>query len=123
MSSTARRDTPFIELVLSGRALLQDIDRFVADWHESPEDSYAARMELHDFLGLSWNEYRLWVEKPESLRFTLMSRRRGIPLEDILESNNPNLQVAARSTNSKNAQEVYDWLVSVGRIGKPSAEA
>lgn len=117
MSDTARADMSFIGLVLSGRAILQDIDSYVEQWHEAEDGSPAADMELHEFLGLSWDEYRLWVEKPESLRFTLMSRQRGIALKDLLESaTQQKFMMAARTTNSKNAQDVYEWLETTGRL-------
>lgn len=35
-----------------------NIDDAVELWHESPEDG----MELHEFLGMNWDDYATWVE-------------------------------------------------------------
>jgi len=44
--------------------LEEDIHRFVEDWHEGRE---GAGMELHEYLGMSWKEYGVWVATPAAL--------------------------------------------------------
>ncbi|WP_167553749.1 hypothetical protein [Pseudomonas syringae] len=48
----------FLELYLKGDVLEEDIHRFVEDWHDGCE---GAGMELHEYLGMSWEEYGVWV--------------------------------------------------------------
>jgi hypothetical protein len=81
-TATPRRT--FIDDLLSGRALVSDIDDYIDRWHDSPEGSPEAAMQLHEFLGMSWDEYRLWAEQPASLRFALAARRAKRPLPDVL---------------------------------------
>ena len=65
----------FVDDVLAGRAVIADIDDYIDRWHDAPEGSLVAATELYDYLGMSWDEYRLWGERPESLRFILSARR------------------------------------------------
>jgi hypothetical protein len=58
----------FIDLVLAGQIAATSIDDFVEEWHHSPAGGRAGTIELHEYLGLTWDEYSLWVEQPESLR-------------------------------------------------------
>ena len=45
----------FIEKCLNGEALLDDIDDFVDEWHESK-----GNIPLYEFLGMKKSEYSLW---------------------------------------------------------------
>ncbi len=74
------RKKTFIELCLEGRADLSDIDDYIEAWHTTKGDA-----SLHQFLGMTDSEYSLWVEKPDSLRFILLSRRFDIPVEQAKE--------------------------------------
>ena len=40
----------FIELCVKGEVLIDEIDNFVDEWHQSPQD-----IELHEFLGMTWD--------------------------------------------------------------------
>jgi hypothetical protein len=61
--------------LLSGNAALHQIDDFVDAWHES--DGSVA---LHDYLGMTMEEYALWVSEPESLARIARARRDHLPL-------------------------------------------
>jgi hypothetical protein len=69
----------FVEEYLSGRVGIGAIDDFVDEWHES-----SGGVELHDHLGLTWDEYRAWVERPESLP-SILARRQGLDQATIEE--------------------------------------
>lgn len=110
----------FIELLVDGRALPDDADDFVDQW----SDSHDPRP-LHDFLGMSWDEYSLWVEQPASLRYIVFARLRRkstrnverAEVHAISEYSTPReLAAVARATDSKEAQSVLDWLKRTGRI-------
>lgn len=120
MSNATKRDQSYAELVLAGRASYADIDDFITAWHQAPDDSAAARMEIYQFLGLSWEEYRLWGEQPSSLKFTFAARKAKLPISDVLQDAK-RLPVAARANSENDATKVYDWLVARGRI-KPNPE-
>lgn len=67
MSSATNR---FIPLALMGKVMIDDIDDFVDAWHASP-----AGMPLHEFLGMSPEEYSVWLHSPESLSSIIAGRR------------------------------------------------
>lgn len=115
MSKTDHRPDTFVDRVLSGRARAKDIDDYVSAWHSADEDSIAAVLELHEYLGLTWDEYCLWVEHPESLRFIIAARRAKQPVEEVL-SQTRLAGAAARSSEHSEAAKVLQWLVERGRI-------
>src|SRR6266568_4673137 len=76
----------YMDLLLKGEVLQEDIDDFVAYWHEAPDNSATARQSLEDFLGMTWDEYRLWVEHPESLRFIAAAHKAKQPVATVLRT-------------------------------------
>lgn len=54
----------FVELYLAGKVELEDIDRFIEVWHSN---RYEERP-LHEFLGMTWEEYAQWLENPNVFR-------------------------------------------------------
>lgn len=37
---------------------MRDLDEMVEEWHDGPDDG----IELHEYLGLTWQEYKSWTE-------------------------------------------------------------
>ena len=112
------RDEPrrtYMDLLLSGEVLQEDIDDFVAHWHEAPENSAAARQSLEDFLGMTWDEYRLWVEHPESLRFIAAAHKAKQPVATVLRTLD-RTGVAARTSEQGEAHKLLRWLIDHGRV-------
>jgi len=101
----------FVEQCLEGSVLEEEIDRFVEDWHEGRE---GADMELHEYLGMTWEEYRLWATTPSVLPFLLTARKRGSSLDRELSQER--YAMAARAGSVAEAAKVEAWLRSVGRI-------
>jgi hypothetical protein len=105
----------YMDLLLMGKAFLDDIDDFVDEWHSAPEGSVAASRSLHEFLGMTWDEYRLWVEHPESLRFIVAAHRAGRPVDAVLEELDKT-GVAARANGQSEARKLLQWLIDRGRV-------
>ena len=61
--------TTFVDLVLSSRARPEGIDDFVDRWHEG-----RLLGTLAEALGMSEDEYALWVEKPDVLGLIIEAR-------------------------------------------------
>ncbi|MBL0264839.1 MAG: hypothetical protein IPQ05_13460 [Leptospiraceae bacterium] len=59
-------NTNFITLCILSFNLIDDIDDFIDKWHESESS-----LTLHEYLGMTHDEYKLWPEKPESLKFII----------------------------------------------------
>jgi len=100
----------FIDLCLSGDVLEDEIDSFVDNWHEDDETT----LELHDYLGMSWEEYSVWATRPSVLPFILSARNNGTSFD--VELNQERLALAARAETAEEAQRMESWLKLIGKI-------
>jgi hypothetical protein len=98
----------FIESCIRGEALLEDIDDFVDEWHESSVEE-----PLHKFLGMTKNEYSLWVADPDVLPFIVVAHREYRNVSDVIDDFEA-LPMAARSNGPVKAQKLVAWLKSEG---------
>ena len=62
----------FINLLINGEMQPSDIDKYVDCWH-----SIETYMELHEFLGMSEDEYEMWVADDSYLQEIIKSRIAG----------------------------------------------
>lgn len=51
----------FYELLKRGKVNESDIDIFIGKWHNETSNCG----QLHDYLGLTWEQYRTWVKTGE----------------------------------------------------------
>jgi hypothetical protein len=105
----------YMDLLLRGEVLMQDIDDFVDAWHDEPEGSATSSMSLAEYLGMTDDEYQLWVEHPSSLRFIAAAHKAEQPVEKLLVSYDQ-LGLAARASDRTEAEQLVQWLVKLGRI-------
>lgn len=102
----------FIELCLSGDVVMDEIDDFVEVWHTDD----AIEEPIHQFLGMTEEEYALWVEQPGSLRLILAARDENAPLYEAIERFVELEPITARAADSEAARVVLQWLRKTGRI-------
>ena len=99
----------FIQKCLIGDALLEEIDDYIDDWHQGE-----SAMSLHEFLGMTRNEYYLWAEDASSLPHIVNARIRGIELTESAERQGA-LSIAARSDRlSEISDRLIGWLKDEG---------
>ncbi len=67
----SRSEDNFVDLCLGGEALAEEIDDFVDAWHEG-----GTGKPIYTSLGMTREEYGLWVEQPDSLDVILEARKR-----------------------------------------------
>jgi hypothetical protein len=103
----------FIDLLVSGRVLLDDVDDFVSEWHSAAGNSPAACLRLNEYLGITSGEYQLWAERPEALRFIATAHRDGLAIADVLRQASG---VAARASEQSEARKLLEWLEKTGRV-------
>lgn len=105
-----KKFSTFAEKYLNGEVLLDEIDDFVDEWHESDLDC-----EIYEYLGLTQEEYFLWVEEDSVLAYIFEARMKKTPiikyLEDLYSS-----PMAARASSAEEASKIKEWLESTGRI-------
>ena len=99
----------FIDLCLNGDVLEDEVDDFVDSWHEDDENE----AELHEFLGMTWDEYSIWATTPSILPFILSARKRGTTLDT--ELNQERLALAARAETAEEAKKMQAWLKLIGK--------
>ncbi len=74
-SALAESNSPaFFDLYSQGQALSDEIDDFIDRWHEEAE-SKATTLPLYAYLGLTHDEYEIWVLDPDVLPQVLIARR------------------------------------------------
>jgi hypothetical protein len=99
----------FVDLCLGGDVLEDEIDEFVENWHEDENST----QEIHEYLGMSWEEYSVWAIKPSILPLILTARKNGTTFD--LEVNQERLALAARAESSQEAAKLEAWLKLIGK--------
>lgn len=94
----------FIKDCIAGDALMSDIDDYIDSWHESDSD-----LSLSEFLGMSPEDYQLYVEDAAYLATIITAHKRG---EKIFTVMREHLALAARSDDSAKAKRLQKWLES-----------
>lgn len=100
----------FVTLCVRGEVLLEEIDDWVEKWHDSSQ-----RKELHEYLGMSWDEYSAWVSMPEILPFIITAHKENRNFSDLLEELEE-LPMAARADSKLKARKLVAWLKSQRKI-------
>ncbi len=92
----------FIQKCLSGDALLDEIDDYIDEWHDSDSD-----VPLHTFLGMSWEEYAVWMKSPDNLTYIVSAHKQNISYKEAIAQA---ATMAARSTSVGKMSEIKNWL-------------
>lgn len=105
-------DKSFIAKCIEGEALLSDIDDYIDEWHDiAPQNET-----LHDFLGMTWEEYSLWLADPDVLPYIVTAHRGNVSLEELLEEHYYSLPLAARAGNAITSKNIMQWLKEHGKL-------
>ena len=98
----------FIDRAVLGEVMPDEIDDFIDFWHDAESDE-----ELHDFLGLSFEEYSLFAAHPDNINTIITARLRHQP---ILEAVNDNLRYderfAARADDAGKLAAIQRWIAA-----------
>jgi hypothetical protein len=101
----------FLQMYLNGKVLDEDIDDYVAQWHSNP-----GNQELYEFLGLTRDEYSLWLRDPDVLPYIALARRDHKPLTEVIASAVKEIPMAARSSDAVKISRLKHWLAMHGKI-------
>jgi hypothetical protein len=101
-----------VERLLSGEESdLTRIDDEIDAWHEAE-----TAIPLHEWLGLTPDEYQLYVEKPASIRIILAARHHNRSLKELLAAKDAISLVVARGASAAEMTELKKWLKATGRL-------
>ena len=104
-----------VERLLSGKEYdLSRIDDEVDAWHEAD-----TTVPLHEWLGLTTDEYEVYVEQPASIRIILAARRQNRSLKELLAAKDAISLAAARGVSAAEVTELGKWLKATGRLSRP----
>jgi hypothetical protein len=117
-AAVSERPGSYMDRLLRGEALMQDIEDFIDAWHDASDGSTASEMSLAQYLGMTEDEYRLWVEMPSALGFIAAAHRARQPVEALLASRD-DLGLAARASDRSEADRLVEWLSKRGRLPEP----
>jgi hypothetical protein len=101
----------FIDLCVEGKVAPDNIDDFVDQWHETPEGSA-----LHDHLGMTREEYSLWLRVPDALPYIIKARQEGKLLTDVVVNGCRNLRLAPQSDDKSKIERLKKWLKAKGEL-------
>ena len=95
----------FISLALAGEVVSDEIDDFVEAWHGTE-----GATGLHEFLGMTWEEYQLWVSDPAYLSLILAARHNGIALREAVRAVNDNHASPSVARRPERTRQLQHWL-------------
>jgi hypothetical protein len=99
-------DRTFMSLVLDGYRLPEEIDDFVDEWHEGNGE-----IPLHEFLGMTPEEYGLWIQGGQFLNLIIAARHARKPLRAFANDNlADHRRLAARADRSWNMERLKQWI-------------
>lgn len=100
-------ETKFMAGLLDGIYLLEEVDDFVDKWHDLSRPTEP----LHEFLGMTWQEYSLWANDPDILSDIASARVRNVSLTDAVNDNIlANLKLAARADKASKIAYLQNWI-------------
>jgi hypothetical protein len=111
MSSQHHHSPTFLDQYVNGELLAEDIDDFIDTWHENP-----GMEELYEFLGMTAEEYSLWLRDPDTLPHIARARRVKVPLRIIIQTTVEEMPIAARSADTTKVERLRRWLLLLGKI-------
>ncbi|HBK06782.1 MAG TPA: hypothetical protein DDZ81_13075 [Acetobacteraceae bacterium] len=85
--------------------MTDEIDDFIDRWHEQP-----VGLALHDYLGMSREEFGLWLDQPDMLPLIIASRKLNKSLNLIANDNLQEMRLAARTDDSGKVKRLQAWL-------------
>jgi hypothetical protein len=100
----------FISDCIRGVALLEDIDDYIDQWHEG-----GTGQTLHDFLGMTRQEYNAYLLDESALAFIVKAHREQVPFKQIAEQDY-SYALAARSQGGEKISQLMQWLTKEGLL-------
>lgn len=88
--------------------LADEIEDFVDAWHDSDSEQ-----EIYEYLGMTFEEYSLWVADPDSIDIILTARHEDKPLKEAVNDNlRSQERIAARSDEAGKLSTLTRWIAA-----------
>jgi hypothetical protein len=109
MSEALMHRQTFFDLYSQGKVGADQIDSYVDAWHDAHE-SWARQIPLHEYLGLTWPEYQVWVCDADSLPVILEARVSATPLPAVIAERLEQMRASGRATDGTTIVCLGNWL-------------
>lgn len=100
----------FVSDCIHGIALLEDIDDYIDQWHEG-----GTGQTLHDFLGMTRQEYNAYLLDESALAFIVKAHREDVPFKQVAEQDY-SYALAARAQGGEQISQLMQWLTQEGLL-------
>ena len=107
MSDLSHEAPTFLKLYSEGLVTADEVDDYVEAWHESGDEE---TRELHEYLGMTWEEHGVWVITPRALPTILAARRANRPLREFVAPFFETLRSAANPDDRPVLHAMSYWL-------------
>ena len=107
MSDVRPKTRPFLELYRDGKVSAQEIEDFIEAWHNSEDTEQCP---LAEFLGMTEDEYTVWMASRKALPAIVAARQQGRPLVELVADHLAELQLAASPTDRSAIHALSNWL-------------
>ena len=107
MSEVKSKTPSFLQLYAAGRVTAEQIDDFIDAWHESDDSEHRS---LAEFLGMSEDEYSVWLASHKALPLLVAARRDGTLLTRVVQRYVAELESEASPSDATAIHILSHWL-------------
>ncbi len=107
MSDVRPKSLSFFDLCSDGKVAAEQIDDFIDAWHESDDSE---QRPLSQFLGMTEDEYSVWLASHEVLPLLVAARRDGRSVTELVRRHPTDLQRTALPTDETAMYVLSHWL-------------
>lgn len=107
MSDIVQKAPTFFELYSEGRVAAEAIEDFIDAWHETGDEE---QRPLSEYLGMTEDEFSVWVLTRRALPIILTARRTSRPLAELVAQFFMDLQAAADPNDASVLYTMRHWL-------------
>ena len=68
---------PWMDDLMNGSAVPEDLDDHIDRWHDLPSDDPDTAISLHEYLGLTWEEFSDIARSPALIPYIISMRKAG----------------------------------------------
>jgi hypothetical protein len=104
------RPSTFMRLYSDGHAMADEIDDFIDRWHQEAPTIDGQLVSLHDFLGMTKDEYEAWVHDVSVLPHIVRARMNHTSLDTVMREHIDDMLLAARADNRTAIEALGKWL-------------
>lgn len=107
MSEVQRKPASFLQLYGEGRVTPGQIGHFIETWHNSDDSE---QRPLAEFLGMTDDEYAVWLASRKALPAIITSRRTGRRLAEVVGEHLADLQRGGQHSDRAAIHALRHWL-------------